>query len=53
MDLMELGYYLYMEEQEQKRKEREEVNVVDQYGLVPESTTTQEKEENSWNYPER
>lgn len=43
MELMDIAYYLYMEEQENKRKEREEVNVDSQEDLVPEEPTTQEK----------
>lgn len=44
MELMDIAYYLYMEEQENKRKEREEVNVDCKEDLVPEEPTTQEKQ---------
>lgn len=50
---MELGYYLYMEDEERKQKEKEEVNVADPYGLVQGMTTTQEKKENDKFFPER
>lgn len=48
MDLKELGFYLFMEDQEKKQKEKEkkhkEFNVVSDNYLVREKRTTNKKE---------
>ena len=48
MDLKELGFYLFMEDQEKKQKEKEnkhkEFNVISDKYLVRENRTTNKKE---------
>lgn len=45
MDMQQLGYFLYMEEQERKQKEQQEVNVKMDPFLEREKATTNEKED--------
>ena len=44
MDLQQIGYFLYMEEQE-KQQEQQKVNAENFLDLVGEQTTTNEEEE--------
>lgn len=45
MDMQQIGYFLYMEEQERKQHEQEKVNAERKSDLVREKATTNKDEE--------
>ena len=45
MDLQQIGYFLYMEEQEKKQQEQLKVNAEFDFDLVGEQITTKEEED--------
>ena len=52
LDIEEIGYFIFMEEQERKAAQQEEVNVNSKYDLVPKLTATSEEEEDEQKFPE-
>jgi len=45
MNLQDIGYFLYMQDQEEKKQEQEKVNVDFETDLVGEQPPTNEKEQ--------
>ena len=45
MNMQDIGYFLYMQEQEEKQQEHIKVNVIDNIDLVGEQARTNEKEQ--------
>ena len=45
MNMQEIGYFLYMQQQEEKQQEHIEVNVIENIDLVGEQTRTKEEKD--------